>query len=613
MPKNCTTFSLLGMLLGFLLTTSTAFGQFSDYQLAQHYYNMGELDKAVTYFEKIYKTDQSDAIFRQYLDCLTQTNNLKEQERLLRKQASIASNPEYSIQLGMFYEQQNESNKADKIYKGLIDQITANPNQVIHLYNAFRKFGKNDQSFHTITKGRSILKDSYPLHFQFADYYGATGQTKKMIREYLTLLDVNVAYKSSIQNYLSRLVDFTDTQSETYNLLKDELLSRVNTNSSEMTNTEMITWFFIQSRNFGMALTQEIALDKRMSLNGARVYELGSIASDNKDYTTAKKAFQYIINQGESNRYYHNAEMDLLSTQFSEISNNRNIGTSEIENTLQQYKSALTRLGKSNKTLRLQLQLAHIQAYYNGSANEAKQILEDALTLERLTDMQKAEVKMALGDIHVLQGDIWSASLLYMQVDKTFKNEPIGHEARFKNAKIFYYDGEFNFAQSQLDVLKQGTSRLISNDAIELSILITDNFGLDSNFTAMFRFAQADLLIEQRKYQQAFQLFDSIMTEFPYHSLGDEILIKKAYAMELQGLWNEAIAYYDELLKYYREDILADDAVYRKGIIYMDQLNELQKAQECFKSVLIDYKGSLHTTDARKRFRQLRGDTNVED
>lgn len=215
---------------------------------------------------------------------------------------------------------------------------------------------------------------------------------------------------------------------------------------------------------------------------------------------------------------------------------------------------------------------------------------------------------MKLGDIHVLHGDIWEASLYYMQVDKAFKFEPIGQEARFKNARIFYYDGEFNYAQSQLDVLKQGTSKLISNDAIQLSLLITDNFGLDSNYTAMFWFASADLLIEQHKYDQAFQLFDSIIEKFPYHSLGDEILMKKSQAMQNQGKWNEALSYLDELLKYYPNDILADDAWFIKGDIYQNHLFNNEKAMECYKEILFKHRGSLYTTEARKRFRELRGD-----
>ena len=213
---------------------------------------------------------------------------------------------------------------------------------------------------------------------------------------------------------------------------------------------------------------------------------------------------------------------------------------------------------------------------------------------------------MQLADIHVLHGDVWEASLFYMQVDKDFKYEPIGHEAKFKNARIFYYDGEFDFAQSQLDVLKQSTSKLIANDALKLSLLITDNFGLDSNYTAMSQFARADLLIEQHRYDKAYELFDSIMKEFPAHSLGDEILLKKAYAMQLRGQWNEAIEQLERLLKLHKADILADDALFQLGDIYQNHLMNNAKAAEYYRIILFDYKGSLYSEEARKRFKELR-------
>jgi len=194
---------------------------------------------------------------------------------------------------------------------------------------------------------------------------------------------------------------------------------------------------------------------------------------------------------------------------------------------------------------------------------------------------------------------------LYMQIDNSFKYEPIGHEAKFKNARIFYYDAEFDFAQSQLDVLKQSTTKLIANDALKLSLLITDNFGLDSNYTVMTWFASADLLIEQHKFHDAYILFDSILNEFPEHSLGDEILLKKAEVMQKKGEWLEAISVLEELVKYHGNDILADDALFQLGEIYDYHLFQKEKASEYYRKILFDYKGSLYTTEARKRFQSI--------
>ncbi|MGJ8661265.1 MAG: tetratricopeptide repeat protein [Bacteroidota bacterium] len=375
----------------------------------------------------------------------------------------------------------------------------------------------------------------------------------------------------------------------------------------------MLIWLFVQKTNFNAALIQVEAMDRREGGDGARVFELGRMCIENKEYRVARNAFQYVRDLGADKRFFYAAEMALLNTRYLEVTTNRNYSQQDVQDAIGEYEEALTRLGKKRNTLDLILELSHIEAFYGGKPLKAIERLSEALTIPGLTDMQTAETKMQLADIEVLNADIWEASIYYMQIDKDFKYEPIGQEAKFKNARIYYYDGEFDFAQSQLDVLKQSTTKLIANDAMQLSLLITENYGLDSNYEAMNWFAKGDLLIEQHKYDEAFVYFDSIQTVYNYHSLGDDILLKKSYAMQMQGKWTEAVKYLDELLKYYAFDILADDAVFQLGDIYQNQLNDSEKASEYYRKILFDYKGSLYTIEARKRFRILRGDKISED
>lgn len=429
-----------------------------------------------------------------------------------------------------------------------------------------------------------------------------------MINEYLDLLDFHTSYSTTIQTILARQIDFSLENSKEYDFLKTALLERIQKKPNEPVYSEMLIWLFIQKRNFSGALVQSQALDKRMGEEGQRVLELGKMCVENKEYETARKAFKYVTSLGDDKLYYYQAENALLNTRFLEVTTNRNYSQEELQMTISEYKTTLDRVGRKRSSIPLIIEMSHIQAFYADQASEAISNLNEALKITGITDMQKAELKMQLADVHVLHGDIWEASLLYMQVEADFKFEPIGHEAKFKNARIFYFDGEFDFAQSQLSVLKESTSKLIANDALKLSLLITDNFGLDSNYQAMTWFANGDLLIEQHKYNEAFQLFDSIISVYPYHSLGDEILLRKSKAMQLQGNWLKAIEFLQELLKYHREDILADDAVFQLGDIYENHLNDKDKAAEYYKTLLFDYKGSLYSAEARKRFRMLRGD-----
>lgn len=589
------------------------YSQSTDWQLAQLYYGKGEYEKALPYMEKIYSVEPTKTNFMKYYDCLLRSDNRKEAEKLLKKQVnSNRYDYEYPILLGIFYEEEKDLEKADKIYEKLVEDLAPNANAVVQLYNAFRAENKNEYALSTLQRGEKMLKGSYPLQIQFADYYGAVGETNKMLDAYLDLLKDYPNYLVYVQNILARKIEFNEDNKE-LEYLRTSLLERSQKNPDNQMYANMLIWYFIQKRSFAAALNQVMAMDKREKGMGYRVYELGEMCLENKEYEVGRRAFQYVIELGKTSPFYYNAELRLLNARYLEITVNKELNQTEIKAAIDEYQSALNRLGLKQNTAGLILEMAHLEAFYANQADTAILQLEKALSIPGITDMQRAELKMELADIQVLQGDIWSASLYYMQVDKDFKYEPIGEEAKFKNAKIFYYDGEFEFAESQLNVLKEATSKLIANDAMDLALLITENYGLDSNYEAMYWYAQGDLYIEQHLYDHAFVYFDSITETYKGHSLGDDILMRKAEAMMQQGKWNEAIDFLNELLKFYPFDILADDAVFQLGDIYENHLMDSTKAAEYYKKILFEYKGSLHTIEARKRYRKLRGDANQSD
>ena len=585
----------------------------TDQQLAQYYYSNGEFEKALPYCKKVFSKDNSKFNFKRYYDCLIETEEVKTAEKLLKRQLSNNRRDfEYPMILGSLYESQDKIKDANKLYDRLVNDYASSTMSVVRLYQTFMKASKPELAKSTLDRGRKIFKDKYPLHIQFAEWYQTNGDVEGMIKEYLNLLSINSNHLQKIQYSLGKQIDFTNDNSPEVQLLKEKLLLKIQKKPNEFVYAEMLIWLFIQKKQFLAAIVQAQALDKREEGEGLRVLNIASMCLQNKKYPAARKALKYVVSLGEDKQYYYQAEYSLLNTRYKEITEQRNYSQAEIEETLKEYQSVLDRLGTSRNSVKIILEAARIRAFY---ANDTKQpviMLNKALKLAGLTTMQSAQIKMLLADVYVLQNEIWESSLLYMQVDKTFKYEPIGFEAKYKNARIFYYDGDFTFAQSQLDILKQSTTKLIANDAMKLSILITDNYGLDSNFTAMSQFAAADLLLEQHKYDKAFKYYDSIMLEFPEHGLADEIYLRKSQAMQQQGKWKEALSYLENLLKYHAYDILADDALFQTATIYERNLLDPEKATEFYKKILIDHKGSLYTSEARKRLRRLRGDK-VED
>ena len=605
--KNLIIFTFL--LRSFFLSAQTE----TDIQLAQHYFINGEFDKATSYYEKLYSSQSTKIYFTRYLECLVQIKDFKTAEKTIKKYISQNKNDmEIQVVLGQFYEDIDEPQKSAKVYEELLSAVSADPGEIINLFQLFVGKRKFDLAKKVLDKGKKIAP-YYSFNFQYADLYSLTGNNRLMIEEYINYLILQPAMFESIQNAISSRIDLSKSDGKDYLILKEILLQKIQADNTTFIYSEMLIWLFVQNKNFSSAFTQVVALDKRIQGDGSRVLDLGNICLENKTYDLARNCFNYIISLGSDNQYFIEGQKLLLNSRFIELTTNRAYNQNEIDATLVDYSSVLARLGKTKFTIGILNEQAHILAFYADRAAEAIVILQDAILVQSLTDIQRAQLKMQLADIEVLKGDIWEASLLYMQIDKDFKFEAIGDEAKYKNARIFYFDGEFDFAQSQLNILKESTSKIIANDAMNLSVSITENFGLDSNYTAMTWFSSAELLIEQHKYLEAFTLFDSIQLNYPLHSLADDILYRKAKAMEMQGKWAESCMLYEDIIKFYSKDIFADDALFRLGDIYEQILLEKDKALEYYKKLAIDYKGSFYGAETIKRIRILRGDKNVEE
>ena len=249
---------------------------------------------------------------------------------------------------------------------------------------------------------------------------------------------------------------------------------------------------------------------------------------------------------------------------------------------------------------------ATLMAYHGGDAQEAVSTLDDVLELPRLKPQVRDEVKLELGDLLLFAGQTWDASLLYMQVEKANKNDVLGAAAKFRNAKLSYYSHDFEWAKSQLDVLRSSTSKLVANDAMELSLLISDNMEDDSTYDMLALFADADLLLYRGQLDSAWDAFDAVGRAVLSHPLLDEVLMRKAQIRMKQARYAEADSLLQRLVDFYPYDITADDALMLRAELNEDHLANPQTALECYEKLLLDYPTSLYVDRARKRYNALK-------
>jgi tetratricopeptide (TPR) repeat protein len=562
----------------------------------------------------MYETFESKLSLQNYyttfLKCLLEEKKYTEAISLVKKARKKYPNQiTYIFDLGLVYKNKGDKYRADKEFKKSLDNLRAGrTNDVNTLAAKFSKNGESEWLYKVYEKGQE-LNPNYEFGFQQASSLANLGQTEKMIDVYLDLIEKKANNLNTVKIKLQNSLGRTKSSKDNYDLLRKKLLLRVQkTNNSEL--TELLVWLYIQSNEYDAAYIYTKALDKRLKEDGSRMFDLAYVAYENKAYQSAIKCYQYIINLGSENTYYKDAKISELIV-AGEALVETDYSTEELLELDKNYQSVISELGETRDMVYLMKDYAKIKAFYLYDYPSAIQLLEKSIQLLDDGKLQ-AECKLMLGDILLITNEEWDAILLYSQVEKSFKENPIGHQAKYNRAKVSYYQGQFDWAQAQLDVLKASTTKLISNNAMKLSLFITDNLGLDTSAMAMNMFAKADLLGFQNKLDESMNLLDSMLSIFPGHTLTDDIIFKKADIHIKRKEYTKAAALYEKVSTDFSYDILADDALFSWADLLENKLNDKEKAMEIFEKIVLDYSDSIFTTEARKRFRNLRGDENIE-
>jgi tetratricopeptide (TPR) repeat protein len=579
----------------------------TDEQLALQFYQNKEYDKALDYYEKLYYKVSPQLFYKSYLNCLLQTKNFNKAEKLVKKQLKkFPQKLDYMVDLGMVYARAEELKKAAGTWEEAIDAIKYD-DQVFIVANAFIELHQYDYAVKTYLKGRKISENNYPFSFELADVYKTKGDKTAMINEYLNVLETQDAYIQAVQNALQSTFG-NDADHEQNNLLKTELLKRIQRSPDKTIFSELLIWMQLQQKDVEGAFLQAKALDKRKKEEGDRIMALAQLFVQNQNYGIAVRAYQYVIDKGNKGKNYTDARLQLLDVNYQKVITQNNYTNAELVKLDSAYRATISEFGKSPSTAPLFKNLAHLDAFYLHKTKDAVGLLEQIINQHILDSHTQAEFKLELGDILLLSGDIWEASLRYSQVEKTFKYDEIGQDAKFRNAKISYYTNDFKWAQAQLDVLKGATSKLISNDAMDLSLLISDALAIDSSEAPLILFAHADLLVFQNKDDEAITTLDSIKMHYPNHSLSDDVLFRKAQIAVKHDKYNDAATFYESIINDYGYDIIADDALFKLAELNENQFKNTEKAKELYQQLIEKYPGSLYVVEARKRFRNLRGD-----
>lgn len=574
--------------------------------LANEYLGQGEVDKAYDIYKELAKDVRNIAyIHNNYLTLLLNLGDYKEAEdyvaRLIKR---FETNIYYQIDLGLVYQAAGKKDKADQQFTSVINNVKSETTKLRMTAQHFISKQLREYALKTYLAGREQAGNPYAYSIELANIYRLMNQKEAMIEEYLNFAIQNPNNINYVRNILQNLL----SEPEELEALEGLLIRKIQASPNDIMYGELLIWVNLQQRNFFGAFTQARAIDRREKTEGNRVIEIGMIAVENEAFEDAEEIFSWITETFPNTANYVLARRMLIKAREGKVKNTFPVDTASIRTLIGDYENLIKESGLNNNTLDALRSKALLHAFYLDEKEKAISILQDIISFPRANSQLIANSKLDLGDIYLLTGQPWESTLLYSQVEKSDKESLIGYEAKLKNAKLNYYNGDFELAKAHLDILKLATSREISNDAMSLSLLIQDNTVLDTSDVAMKKFAATDLLLFQNMKSEALKNFEAILNEFPHHRLTDEIWYRMAKIHQELGNGEEAVQLLDKILMSYSFDILADDALYLKGQILDYQIEDKVQAMEAYQLLLSSYPGSIYTAESRKRFRALRGD-----
>ncbi|MEJ7557359.1 MAG: tetratricopeptide repeat protein [Pedobacter sp.] len=594
---------LIILLLSLASSVSVAQNTMDD-ALAYQYYQQGQYQEASVLLEKIFTRTKNDAYFDMYLNSLLKIKKFDEAEKVVKKLAKDnPKNLSFSIGLARIYQERGQPEAATKKYAEVLSNLPADEFKIRDVANRFYGFQAYELAISTFIEGRKILNNDKLFTYELLSIYRYKKDKNMLVQEYISALASTPELLLQAQSVLATLFE----EKSDYSILQTALLKKIQKEPEVEVYTKLLIWQYLQQQEYEMALRQLIAQDKRIKDDGSILYTSANTFLENKAYTTAIKAFEYIVSKGKDHPYFLQAKVEMINAKYQLVVSNQ-FDKTKISELANEYNSILEEFGKTARTVFALRRWANLQAFYLNDLPKAEQALESALLIPGLAAVDLGQIKLDLGDIYILTEQPWEAFLIYEQVAKQFESQAIGNEAHYRSAKLSFYQGNFAYAKSQADVLKASTTQLIANDALNLSLIIQDNLQTPLDSNALKMYADAEMLEFRNQSPAALKKLDSINIAFPNNTLADDILLSKSRIYTKAGDITNAIGMLKELVETYNSSIWNDDALFTLGELYEKNVKDMEQAKTFYQKLINDHPGSMFSAEARKRFRTLRGD-----
>lgn len=643
-------------------------------RLAQSYRQAGENEKALSIYQEIYAQDPQMHIYNQYLECLEEMGEYEQARRLVRKQMKLSPQPLLlEVDLARTYQQEGSEKKMLAVLRNLVEKgnfleegvpmqelataIEEKTGCYDYAVKVYLKAREEQARTHEVVfsglyrletgreAGENFPSPSDQYAFELAELYRKDGQYGPMLDEYARLLSADLSRTEEVFARMQGLSTGPNRE-KVLEQMRRLLLQRVQKSAQDAVFQRMLIWVLLQQEDFANAVVYAKAYSRRFSDGGQAWFDAIEVAASNHRYELAEEAYTGFIEAGKlqqemplSAQLIRRSKVNLLNLYFDRLENMLEKDEAEVTRLRMAYRSLFAELGRDPESFVLYRNLARIYAYYSNQKDSACQLLQQGIDSRRFNAQQTAQLKIDLADVLLFYNKVWDATLLYSQVEKDFKQDAIGFYAKLQNARLSYYIGEFEWARSQLDVLKSATAKLIANDAMELYLLIKEGMNPDSSYEGLYHVAQADFNTYRRLYPQAMEHLDQVLSMPLEGALFDEVNYRKAKICLITGEVGQAMSCLQKVYENPSSHLLTDDALFLQAEILAlragcaaclsglspvplpldlvsgilasqatdeQKMSDREHALQLYQEVFTQHRSSSLATPAREKYRLLR-------
>ncbi|MBX3009616.1 MAG: tetratricopeptide repeat protein [Melioribacteraceae bacterium] len=589
----------------------------NKYRLAESYERSNQLENAERLYLELFTLQPTNYTFFESLNRVL-INQKKYERSIHLLQTRLNENPMdinlYGM-MGLVYKYQNNSAKADSIWEA---GIRTNPNQSI-IYRVISNYAIESRDYskaiEVLTRGKRNSGESFMFSLDLANIYAANMKYREAAEEYCEILklrpDQNQYIKSRITNFITR----PDAAQQIIEIFKKNL-------NSIHALYDIVSSVYLAIGNYEEAFKTTIEGERKLGKDGTMIYILAQELYRNKVYSWSAKVFEYLIDNYPASINIMPSKLGYAKTLESSIKEKE---ITENEWLPIRFENTKFRVDYENV---IRMYLLFAESYRSNAARvealfNAAEILrtkfsdyEQSDSLYKLILIESPTSIFALNsNIGLAKNSISLNNLSHARnfLEQAFSNSRYSaeelNEAKFISAKIDFWEGKFSDASIKLVELVSNFQMNFTNDAIELTAVIT---AAKSDSLSLLGYAKSDLFLFQNKPKEALVELKTLADNPNLLILNEFAQIKIVEIFLAMGNFIEAEDILKSLIDDEKTTIFDDKSTFLIAQLLFFCKKDNSAALEYYQKLLAKFPNSLYFDRARTQINFLNKNLNLK-